>query len=77
MKSKEYFVYVNFWTCLLYLLAFVQVYYYFSEGRTLWDTVVSIVLLWALFMIGYNAHDRELEIDLDKAKRAIAENMGV
>lgn len=69
---KDYFKYVNQWDVILYVLVLIQVCTSYSEGNLGLHTLWSIGLVWALFMIGYNSLDRELEINLNKAKEAIA-----
>lgn len=69
---KDYFKYVNQWDVMFYALILIQVWTSYSEGNLGLHTLWSIGLVWALFMIGYNSLDRELEINLNKAKEAIA-----
>ena len=71
---KQYFKYVNQWNVIFYTLILIQVWASYLEHNLGWHTVWSIGLVWALFMIGYNSLDRELEINLDKAKEAIIQN---
>ena len=69
---KGYFKYVNQWDVMLYVLVLIQVWTSYSEGNLGLYTLWSIALVWGLFMVGYNSLDRELEINLDKARDAIA-----
>ena len=69
---KGYFKYVNQWDVMLYVLVLIQVWTSYSEGNLGLHTLWSIALVWGLFMVGYNSLDRELEINLDKARDAIA-----
>ena len=71
-KFKEYFKYVNQWDVMLYVLVLIQIWSSYIEGNLGLHTLWSIGLVWGLFMIGYNSLDRELEINLDKARDAIA-----
>lgn len=71
---KQYFKYVNQWDVILYVLVLIQVWTSYIENDLGLHTLWSIGLVWALFMIGYNSLDRELEIKLEKAKEEIAKN---
>lgn len=64
--------YINQWDVIFYALILIQVWASYIEGNLGWHTVWSIALVWALFMIGYNSLDRELEIKLNKVKEAVA-----
>ena len=71
-KIKSYFKYVNQWDVMLYVLVLIQIWAGYIDNTLGWSTLWSIGLVWGLFMIGYNSLDRELEINLDKAREAIA-----
>lgn len=70
MKAiKEYFENVNGHVWFFYLLIGMQVVSgYTGNGEyEFWNTVKACLLLWALYLTGYNSLDRELEIKLNKA----------
>ena len=71
-QIKDYLKYVNQWEVMLYALVLIQIWSSYIEGDLGLHTLWSIGLVWGLFMIGYNSLDRELEINLDKAREAIA-----
>ena len=71
-KFKDYFKYVNQWDVMLYVLVLIQIWSSYVENDLGLHTLWSIGLVWGLYMIGYNSLDRELEINLDKAREAIA-----
>lgn len=64
---KKYFQYINMWAVVLYIMLVIQIYSGFVTDNGFWSTLYSCFLVWALFMCGYNAKDRELEIDLNRA----------
>ena len=73
-QIKERLQYVNQWNVILYVMTLSQLWVgYQTEGllHSLW----GVGLIWALYMVGYNSLDRELEINLDKAKEAIAKKI--
>ena len=71
-KIKNYFKYVNQWNVMFWVLVFLQLVLGWEDGHYDWSNLTGVALIWALFMIGYNSLDRELEIKLDQAKEAIA-----
>lgn len=73
-KIKQYFKYVNLWNVIFYVLLFLQLLLGWEGDHYDWSNISGAVLVWALYMIGYNSLDRELEINLDKAKEAIAKD---
>lgn len=70
-KIKTYLKYVNQWAVIFYVLVFLQLALGWEGDHYDWSNVWGAGLVWALFMLGYNSLDRELEINLDKAKEAI------
>ena len=70
---KDQCRYVNQWSVLFYVLVLIQIWASYIEHDLGLHTLWSIGLVWGLFMLGYNGRDRELEIDLDRAKEAIAQ----
>lgn len=73
MKAvKDYFKYVNQWDVMFYVLILIQIWDSYLANNFGLHTLWSIALVWGLFMLGYNSLDRELEINLEKAKEAIA-----
>ena len=70
-KIKNYLKYVNQWDVMLYVLVLIQLYSGYAQGDVL-HSLWGCAVVWGLFMIGYNSMDRELEINLNKAKEAIA-----
>ena len=78
MKTlKANLKYVNQWDVIFYVLILIQVWTSYLEGNLGLHTLWSIGLVWALFMIGYNSMDRELEIKLEQAREAIAEENAI
>ena len=71
-KLKDYFKYVNQWNVCLYIMTLIQIWSSYVQGDLGLHTLWSIGLVWGIFLVGYNSLDRELEIDLDKARDAIA-----
>jgi hypothetical protein len=71
---KQYFKYVNQWNVMFYTLVFLQLALGWEDGHYDWGNVWGAGLVWVLYMLGYNALDRELEIKLDRAKEAIAKD---
>ena len=71
-KLKGYFKYVNQWNVCLYIMTLIQIWSSYVQGDLGLHTLWSIGLVWGIFLVGYNSLDRELEIDLDKARDAIA-----
>ena len=79
--TREYFMpliwlkdkcrYVNQWNVMLYALVFIQIWASYTEHDLGLHTLWSIGLVWGLFIVGYNSMDRELEINLERAKEAI------
>ena len=69
---KNYFKYVNQWNVCLYIMTLIQIWSSYVQGDLGLHTLWSIGLVWGIFLVGYNSLDRELEIDLDKARDAIA-----
>jgi hypothetical protein len=69
---KQYFKYVNQWNVMFYTLVLLQLALGWEGDHYDWGNVWGAGLVWALYMLGYNALDRELEIKLDQAKEAIA-----
>lgn len=69
---KQYFKHVNQWNVIFYVLVFLQLALGWEGDHYDWANVWGAGLVWALFMLGYNSLDRELEINLNKAKEAIA-----
>lgn len=69
---KQYFKYVNQWDVIFYVMLFLQLVLGWEGDHYDWNNISGALLIWALYMVGYNALDRELEINLDKAKEAIA-----
>lgn len=71
---KVYNFYINIWNIMLYVLLLIQIYSGVTQGHIL-QSLWSVALIWAIFMIGYNSLDRELDIKLKKALDAMkAEN---
>lgn len=68
---KDKCKYVNQWNVIFYVLVFIQIWDSYLTYDSVLHTLWAIGLIWALFMVGYNSLDRELEINLDKAKEAI------
>ena len=66
-KIKNYFKYVNQWDVIFYVLILIQIWSSYIEHNLGLHTLWSIGLVWALFMLGYNSLDRDLEINLDRA----------
>ena len=71
-KINDYFKYVNQWNVIFYLLVFSQIALGWEHGKYDWSNLWGVGLIWTLYLLGYNALDRELEIKLDQAKEAIA-----
>ena len=71
-KIKSYFKYVNQWNVIFYVLVLLQLALGWEGDHYDWANVWGAALVWALFLLGYNSAGRELEINLDKAKEAIA-----
>jgi hypothetical protein len=71
-KIKQYFKYVNQWNVMFYTLVLLQLALGWEGDHYDWNDISGALLIWALYMIGYNSLDRELEINLDRAKEAIA-----
>jgi len=71
---KQYFKYVNQWNVIFYLLVFSQILLGWENGHYDWGNLWGVGLIWTLYLLGYNSLDRELEINLDQAKEAIARN---
>ena len=71
-KFKSYFKYVNQWNVIFYVLVFLQLALGWEGDHYDWANIWGCVLVWGLFMIGYNSLDRELKIMLDKAKEEMA-----
>ena len=69
---KQYFKYINQWNVMFYTLVLLQLVLGWEGDHYDWGNVWGAGLVWVLYMLGYNALDRELEINLDKAKEAIA-----
>ncbi len=69
---KQYFKYVNQWDVIFYVMLFLQLVLGWEGDHYDWNNISGALLIWALYMVGYNSLDRELEIKLDKAKAAIA-----
>lgn len=69
---KQYFKYVNQWNVMFYTLVLLQLALGWEGDHYDWGNIWGAGLVWALYMLGYNALDRELEIKLDQAKEAIA-----
>lgn len=74
-KIKDYLKYVNQWNVIFYVMVFIQIWSSYLTYDSVLHTLWGIGLIWALFMVGYNSLDRELEINLDKAKAAIAKKI--
>ena len=73
-KFKDYFKYVNQWNVCLYIMTLIQIWSSYIQGDLGLHTLWSIGLVWGIFLVGYNSLDRELEINLDKAREEIANN---
>jgi hypothetical protein len=69
---KNYFKYINQWNVMFYTLVLLQLALGWEDGQYDWANVWGAGLVWVLYLLGYNALDRELEINLDRAKEAIA-----
>jgi hypothetical protein len=65
---KNYFKNVNQWNVMFYTLVLLQLALGWEGDHYDWGNVWGAGLVWALYMLGYNALDRELEIMLVKAK---------
>ena len=70
-KIKQYFKSVNQWNVIFYTLILIQLWIGYVQDELL-HSLWGVGLIWALFLLGYNSLDRELEINLNKAKAAIA-----
>lgn len=71
-KIKQYFKYVNQWNVIFWFLIISQLVLGWEDGHYDWHNVWGAATIWVLYLLGYNSLDRELEINLDKAKEAIA-----
>lgn len=69
---KKYFKNVNQWNVIFYFLIINQIVLGVLRHEGIWDIVLPCLTIWALFLLGYNSLDRELEINLNKAKEQIA-----
>ena len=68
MKTlKANLKYINQWDVIFYVLILIQIWSSYLEHNLGLHTLWSIGLVWALFMLGYNSMDRELDIKLDRA----------
>ena len=71
-KIKNYFKYVNQWNVIFYVLVFLQLALGWEGEHYDWSNIWGAALVWALYMIGYNSMDRELDIMLQKAREEMA-----
>lgn len=71
-KIKTYFKYVNQWNVIFYVLILLQLVLGWEGDHYDWANVWGAGLVWALFLLGYNSMDRELDIMLQKAKAEMA-----
>ena len=69
---KKYFKHVNQWKVMFWLMFVNQIVLGVLRGHDVWDIILPCFTLWALYMVGYLSLDRELEINLTKAKEKIA-----
>lgn len=76
-KIKQYFKYVNQWNVIFWVMVFLQLVLGWEGDHYDWSNFSGVLLIWALYMIGYNSLDRELEIKLDQAKEAIARDEAI
>jgi hypothetical protein len=73
-KIKQYFKYVNQWSVIFWFLIISQLVLGWEHDHYDWNNVWGAFVIWALYLLGYNSLDRELEIKLELAKEAIAKN---
>ena len=76
-KIKQYFKYVNQWNVIFWVMVFLQLVLGWEHDHYDWSNISGVLLIWSLYLIGYNSLDRELEIKLDQAKEAIARNEAI
>jgi hypothetical protein len=70
LKIKRYLKQVNQWNVIFYILIFLQLLDgWDSDTGYDWSSLWGAVLVWALYLLGYNALDRELEIKLRKVTK--------
>lgn len=72
MKTLTFNFYVNIWKVIMVGMVALQIYLGFEPTGFDWSNISGAILIWALYMVGYNALDRELEIKLDKARKDLA-----
>lgn len=70
MRTFYVNVYVNAWKIILWALILLQIYLGFEPTGFDWSNLTGVAVIWTLYMVGYNALDRELEIKLDQALKA-------
>lgn len=70
---KKYFRYVNQWNVMFYALIILQLALGWEGDHYDWSNIWGAGLIWVLFILGYNSLDRELEINLTRAKERIAQ----
>lgn len=70
-KIKNYFKYVNQWNVIFYVLILIQLWAGYRDGDVL-HSLWGVGLVWAIYLVGYNSMDRELDIMLQKAKEEMA-----
>lgn len=71
MKSLYINFYVNIWKVIMVTMVALQIYLGFEPSGFDWSNISGAIMIWALYMVGYNALDRELEIKLDQARKAM------
>lgn len=68
------FKYINTWNLLFYSLIALQLGLGIFRDDDITGALWSCAVIWCIFLLGYNSLDRELEINLDKAKEKIKES---
>ena len=70
---KKYFKYVNQWELMFWMLISSQLVLGIVRNEDILVNIWGCGLIWALFSIGRNSFDRDLEINLTRAKERIAQ----
>lgn len=58
-------------------MIFLQLILGWEHDHYDWNNVWGAGMIWALYMLGYNSLDRELEINLDLAKEHIKNEISI